>query len=254
MIPSIVAAIAKNFNSLDEMDYAIHISEEFRFIYFSNPKCGCTTVKATLNLACAKTGGLQLHYSSLADIHDRSRNLLKRPMDVGYERFVELLGDESISKFSVIREPISRLASAFENKLTGDSDARQAFNLRRGWPSDASVDFLEFIRAIAGSTELRDCDEHWRLQRKQICFEQVPMMELFRFKQLNVSLDTFIKEKFSRNDVEVFDAREHFQENKSTSMACSRFRRHRVRCFDGTGGESWRGGSLHASSSLRLCG
>src|SRR6516164_3723901 len=37
-------------------------------------------------------------------------------------------------------------------------------------------------------------------------------------------------------------------------MACTRFRRHRVRCFDGTGGGSWRDGSLPASSSLRLCG
>jgi hypothetical protein len=36
-------------------------------------------------------------------------------------------------------------------------------------------------------------------------------------------------------------------------MACTRFRRHRVRCFDGTGGASWRGGSLRGSSSLRLC-
>ena len=33
----------------------------------------------------------------------------------------------------------------------------------------------------------------------------------------------------------------------------TRFRRHRVRCFDGTGGASWRGGSLRESSSLRLC-
>jgi type I restriction enzyme S subunit len=37
-------------------------------------------------------------------------------------------------------------------------------------------------------------------------------------------------------------------------LACTRFRRHRVRCFYGTGGESWRDGSLHESSSLRLCG
>ncbi|SRR6266478_8984941 len=36
-------------------------------------------------------------------------------------------------------------------------------------------------------------------------------------------------------------------------MACTRFRRHRVRCFDGAGGGSWRDGSLPASSSLRLC-
>jgi hypothetical protein len=37
-------------------------------------------------------------------------------------------------------------------------------------------------------------------------------------------------------------------------LACTRFRRHRVRCFDGTGGESWRDGSLRGSSSLRPCG
>ncbi len=37
-------------------------------------------------------------------------------------------------------------------------------------------------------------------------------------------------------------------------LACTRFRRHQVRCFNGTGGGSWRGGSLHASSSLRLFG
>ena len=37
-------------------------------------------------------------------------------------------------------------------------------------------------------------------------------------------------------------------------VACTRFRRHRVRCFDGTGGVSWSDGSLRESSSLRLCG
>ena len=37
-------------------------------------------------------------------------------------------------------------------------------------------------------------------------------------------------------------------------MACSRFRRHRVRCFDGTGGESWRDEGLRGSSNLKLCG
>jgi len=37
------------------------------------------------------------------------------------------------------------------------------------------------------------------------------------------------------------------------AVACTRFRRHRVRCFDGTGGASWRGGSSRESSSLRQC-
>ena len=42
-------------------------------------------------------------------------------------------------------------------------------------------------------------------------------------------------------------------EADGVKLACTRFRRHRVRCFHGTGGASWRGGSSHESSSLRLC-
>ena len=36
-------------------------------------------------------------------------------------------------------------------------------------------------------------------------------------------------------------------------VACTRFRRHQVRCFNGTGGGSWSGESLRGSSSLKLC-
>jgi len=39
----------------------------------------------------------------------------------------------------------------------------------------------------------------------------------------------------------------------SAMVACTLFRRHRVRRFDGIGGASWRGGSLRGSLSLRLC-
>ena len=38
-----------------------------------------------------------------------------------------------------------------------------------------------------------------------------------------------------------------------SDMACPRFRRPRVRCFDGAGGGSWRDGSSHGNSSLRRC-
>jgi replicative superfamily II helicase len=36
-------------------------------------------------------------------------------------------------------------------------------------------------------------------------------------------------------------------------VACTRFRRHRVRCFYGTGGASWNDEDLPGNSSLRLC-
>jgi hypothetical protein len=51
-----------------------------------------------------------------------------------------------------------------------------------------------------------------------------------------------LKSRIRSGTVIVFD--EYF------NLACTRFRRHRVRCFYGTGGGSWSGASLHGSSSL----
>jgi hypothetical protein len=48
-------------------------------------------------------------------------------------------------------------------------------------------------------------------------------------------------------------SREEDRMERDLGLACTRFRRHRVRCFDGAGGGSWRDGSLRESSSLRLC-
>jgi len=67
--------LIRNFNNETEFNYSIHLSEEFRFIYFNNPKCACTTVKATLNQSCAKALGKSLHYDGMQDIHDRQKNL-----------------------------------------------------------------------------------------------------------------------------------------------------------------------------------
>ena len=72
------------------------------------------------------------------------------------------------------------------------------------------------------------------------------------------SLDTLSTCLYFVAGADIFDGltwlRYAFSNGDTIYLACTRFRRHRVRCFDGTGGESWKGGSLHASSSLRLCG
>jgi hypothetical protein len=44
------------------------------------------------------------------------------------------------------------------------------------------------------------------------------------------------------------DTSEEAKDTALYDMACTRFRRHRVRCFYGTGGESWKDEGLHASS------
>ena len=57
----------------------------------------------------------------------------------------------------------------------------------------------------------------------------------------------------SRNSLDLMESRLKLLGAKA-GLAWTRFRRHRVRCFDGAGGASWRDGSLPVSSSLRLFG
>ena len=72
----------QNFNSVGEFNYSVHISDEFRFAHFNNPKCACTTIKASLNMACAAALGRQLEYTNIGDIHDRGRNVLLKPNSI----------------------------------------------------------------------------------------------------------------------------------------------------------------------------
>lgn len=69
--------LIRNFNDEREFNYSIHISDEFKFIYFNNPKCACTTIKATLNLSAATAAAKTIKYNGMQDIHDRNKNLLR---------------------------------------------------------------------------------------------------------------------------------------------------------------------------------
>ena len=65
-------------------------------------------------------------------------------------------------------------------------------------------------------------------------------------------LPVFKWNKLSIQDVTINEGLHYHGIMLLPPLACTRFRRHRVRCFNGTGGGSWRDGSLRGSSSLRL--
>jgi Sulfotransferase family len=207
-----------NFNNIQEFNYSVHISNEFRFVYFNNPKCACTTIKASLNMACAAALGRKLEYKSIADIHDRRRNLLLTPADIGYQRFLELLADGSFFKLCFIREPVARMVSAFASKLSWESDLLTALNRRLGRADRNPLALSEFVDALASRDDLRDMDEHWRLQRKQVCFDSVLFDKIGLFENLEADLRAVLRRLFgTRTEVSIFDVRRFFRGNTSNA-------------------------------------
>jgi Sulfotransferase family len=208
------------FNTELEMNYSIHISPDYGFIYFSNPKAACTTVKGSLNLSLATALGRELIYKSLGDVHDRNWNFLRTPAEVGYEQFLDMIADPAVFKLSFIRDPLTRFCSAYANKIAYHGDIYEKFihflSARYGMPAGTVISAKRFAAMIAEDASLRDIDEHWRLQTRQICLDMVPEMWLGRQETVESDL-RFALQRIFGQDYVFFDALTFNPENGSAS-------------------------------------
>ncbi|HEY1836995.1 MAG TPA: sulfotransferase family 2 domain-containing protein [Rhizomicrobium sp.] len=203
-----------------EMNYNIHVSEEFGFIFFNNPKAGCSTTKATLNLACARRLGIDLTYAQMHDIHAREHNILKTPKQIGGKRFEQMAADPKVVRFCILREPVSRICSAYASKFRGNSPQQQKLNAFLNRPAGYKwPDINEFVAVLASDNAIRDFDPHWRLQYHQVCAEDADLTLVGFQEELELSLRQFSRLVFGDEEIEIFDARAHFRQNVSRSSA-----------------------------------
>ena len=209
--------LAQNFNSAAEFNYSVHIDPELRFVYFNNPKSACTTIKASLNSSYARRNNKELVYTSIGDIHNRNKNFLLMPGQVGIPKFLALLQDDSVFKFCFVRDPLHRLASAYQSKITWKSGSLDNLALLAHRGESWRPSFEEFVALIASNVTLRDCDEHWRLQTKQLCTNIVNYSVIGTFETLDPCLNAILLKLFG-TDGAIYDVREHFQGNASHSV------------------------------------
>jgi hypothetical protein len=215
-----LAQIGRNFANLNELNYNIHVSEDFGFVFFNNPKAGCSTTKATLNLACAARRGIDLHYTDMSQVHARAFNILKTPRQIGLKRFERMLDDPRVVRFCILREPVRRTASAFSSKFRSNSPQQQRLNAHMGLPDIHSwPDINAFVAALASDPAIRDLDPHWRLQYRQVCAADVSMTLVGFQEELETSLRKLARLVFGDDNLEIFDVRKHFTKNISQSGA-----------------------------------
>ncbi len=209
--------LLRNFNGIQEFNYSIHISEEFNFIFFNNPKCACSTTKATLNLECARRLGVELSYSSA---HDGlvTPPPVQSPEGTEADRHATLHADARRSQDRAVLRAARAgrpILSAFASKFARNSPQRQRFNARLGRPAEAQWDIDEFVATITSDAALRDCDEHWRLQFKQVCGALVDHTIVGFQENLEASLLVFAQTVFGADRIDIYDVRKAFPHNRS---------------------------------------
>ena len=136
------------------------VNSHYRFIYCPIAKVACTSLK--LWLLDVAGDEPEKPFNEHVEVQ---RHSLRQ---VGNTAAVRLLGDSGYFKFAFVRNPWSRVVSAYLNKFLSlnctSQPVIQTLRRRGRVPKlEAEVTFREFIEFIARGNP-RDYDEHWRPQ------------------------------------------------------------------------------------------
>ncbi len=182
---------ADHSNGLGWPFRAMMVDERHRLLYIPVAKCACTSLKSMM----VKLAGIeQPETAILLDVHrvtDRFNTgaLLK---DKPIELARAILAAEDYTKFTVMRDPLERLVSAYMEKFVYNRRLRQnRLHIRpvlravRGGETvaaDPGISFREFVTYIL-ARDPYDLNPHWRPQH--LYFLGVPhLTRVFRLENI----------------------------------------------------------------------
>ncbi len=171
-----------------------HISLVNRYVYIEVPKAGCGTMKATLGgleAARMNPGMVQRVQDSP---HDRfAATPFVKPFQLPPDLLEEVLTGSAYRRFTVVRDPASRLLSGYIEKigqgLKQSGPIVEAIRATTGHtlePEDITLE--QFLEVIAGQ-ESRDQDPHWRRQADHLGVGIVDYDAIIHLEELDSSWD-----------------------------------------------------------------
>ena len=170
---------------------------EHRLVYLETPKVACTSVKVALCLdLCGAsledlTDGRWPRPFPEAVVHDRAAYPARSLADLAPAELAEAVTAAGWIRFCVVRDPFSRVFSAWESKVfVGDAGMFEQFQpLGSGDRfSDGELDvrasFCEFVGDLAARRDLYFDDMHFRPQHQVVHEGAVPFTDIVRLEGL----------------------------------------------------------------------
>tara|TARA_B110001469_G_C9648889_1_gene330043 strand:- start:10640 stop:11431 length:792 start_codon:yes stop_codon:yes gene_type:complete len=171
-----------------ELMHSIHFSEKFQCVYLELPKCGCSSIKSLIQTyEHVEPDCDQL--LEIPDVHNKRVNQYALP---GYEhggvagltgdQLIRVLTDPSISRFSVVRNPYARLASAFKDKIfknkvqkiqVVDALFPSLKSLCKEEKLAVEVSFADFVEFVTSHQNHKKMNPHWRPQVSVLFYDYI---------------------------------------------------------------------------------
>jgi len=161
--------------------FCFRASRTGTLIYASVPKAGCTTVQLTLANAYAHAHQLKPLSNPHSPLKTEYFILFKDP---DREPLSALLDTRFL--FSIVRNPYSRLLSAYLDKIQGKTKEYDRFLRNHGLPAGTDVSFAMFVDLVSQETA-DEMDQHWAPQHRIIAWD------VFRYDYLGFQ-ETFTED------------------------------------------------------------
>ncbi len=173
-----------------EFDYTVNISLKYNYVYAENAKVACSTIK--LILQRMELNDPDYRPNDLIDLHTRIFSPLIRPAQV--KSFSNYIKRPNVIKFCFVRNPYTRLLSAWLDKIENNMPAKKGILRQLGFDPeeiDRPVSFGEFVSAVAGQS-ISAMDQHWRIQYYQTFQDQIDYDFIGRFESLEEDLKSVL--------------------------------------------------------------
>ena len=188
-------------------DYTF-VNPEKKYLYFAVPKAACTAIKHLLRdaeLAPPIEFFCRGYKESRRDmfVHARENVPLPSLVDLDETAQREALQSPEYLRMTVVRNPYTRLLSAWRNKIALCEPGYETVYLDiRGCPPTLSnkklIGFDEFI-AFIENQDLRRADPHWSLQVEHTFMAAIKYNLVGRTENLTEFLDLFAQHNGRRN-------------------------------------------------------
>ena len=192
-----------------------YVSLPRRYMYFTVSKAANTTMKHILhaveNLPPVKLFVGRWDWDTRRDMSIHSRENMPMPslLDLDDSVQKEILESPDFFRMSVVRNPYTRLVSAWRNRvqLCEPEYAYLYLQIRGRLPDPGRkslISFEEFVDYIAANQDLSTCDLHWRRQVDHIFVKALNYSHIGKTEKLGETLQRFQQhlgrsEPFPRN-------------------------------------------------------
>jgi len=183
----------RKFGNPKEINNRFFVCKEKKFIFCEVPKTGITTIKKTLAELLEEK---EINYN----VHDRKSFILKSPCNNNLTRE----DFNKMFKFTFVRNPYTRILSAYLDKIKKDSIEKQQIYNFAGISLEYEISFLEFLKILEKIPPV-NMNPHFRPQYINICYPLVNYDFIGKFENFNEDLIKVLSKFFEKIQISVVD-------------------------------------------------